>query len=166
MGAPVTLVLDRLQQVLDALAGDDAACALSIVPCRVSLYPGDTVSFDICQSDDCANGDGQLWANLVSLTPRTAGTEGGSCLEWVATANIGIVRCGPNPESSADEIRAAADQQALDADEILNAITCCTGLPLNVRDSILPRSWAAIPEQGGCVGGQWTVSLVVGSCCP
>jgi len=169
MGAPVQYVLERLQEVLDALAHPDepdTGCPLSILPCRISLYPGDTVSFDTCQSDDCSDGDGQLWANLVSITNRRSAEAGASCVEWQVTATIGIVRCAPMPEAPVEEILGAAVQQAKDADEILNVLTCCEDLPARARDLFVPLSWSAISEQGGCVGGQWTVTGVIGSCCP
>lgn len=169
MGSPIQYVMARLQEVLDTLADPvdpEAGCPLSLRPCRVSLYPGDTVAYDTCQSDSCSDGDGQLWANIVSIVNRTPRDAGGSCVEWLVTANIGIVRCGPMPEAPVEEIQAAADQQAKDADEILNALICCDQLPPLARDLFLPVSWAAISEQGGCYGGQWTVSGVIASCCP
>lgn len=168
MGAPIQYVMARLQEVLDALANPidpEAGCPLSLRPCRVALYPGDTVAYDTCQADSCTDGDGQLWANIVTIVNRTANAAGGSCVEWLITANVGIVRCGPMPEASAEEIQAAADQQAMDADEILNALTCCPDLPEAARDLFHPVSWTAISEQGGCYGGQWTVSGVISSCC-
>jgi hypothetical protein len=167
MGAPVQYVMSRLQEILDTLANPDdptAGCPLSLQPCRVALYPGDNVAYDSCQSDSCSDGDGQLWANMVSLINRGANSAGG-CEEWILTANIGIVRCGPMPGAPVDEIVAAAVQQAKDADEILNVLTCCDELPERSRGLFTPLSWAAIPEQGGCVGGQWTVSAVISSCC-
>ena len=171
MGAPVQYVMARLQEVLDTLADPDdpeAGCPMSLRPCRVALYPGDTVAYDTCQSDTCADGDGQLWANIVSLTrrvPREGDGAGGACAEWSLTANIGIIRCGPMPDAAVGEIVAAANQQAKDADDILNALTCCDQLPELARNPFVPMSWTAISEQGGCVGGQWTVSAVIATCC-
>jgi hypothetical protein len=171
MGAPVQFVMARLQEILDTLANPDdpdAGCPLSLRPCRIALYPGDVVAYDTCQSDTCSDGDGQLWANMVSLVRRVGRDRdggGGSCAEWVLTANIGIIRCGPLPDASVDEIVAAANQQAKDADEILNVLTCCDQLPERSQGLFIPGGWTAISEQGGCVGGQWTVTAVIATCC-
>lgn len=171
MGAPVQFVMARLQEILDTLANPDdpdAGCPLSLRPCRVTLYPGDVVAFDTCQSDDCSEGDGQLWANIVSLTRRPTrerGGGGGSCVDWLLTANIGIVRCAPMPDAPVDAIEAAANQQAKDADDILNVLICCDELPEASRYLFEPQTWTAISEQGGCVGGQWTVTAVIATCC-
>lgn len=168
MGAPVSLVLNHLRTILDTLNPDtpDTGCPLTPAPCRVALYPGDTVAYDTCQSESCSDGDGQLFANIVSITNRTSADAGGSCREWVVTARVGIVRCGPLPDADADEIEAAATQQGIDADTILNALTCCDDMPREIRDLFTPMSWAAISEQGGCVGGEWTIVAVIGDCCP
>lgn len=169
MGAPLTLALQQLRRVLDVLADPDtpeAGCPITPRPCRISLYPGDVVAFDTCQSDDCTEGDGQLWANLL---PATVENGGGGCAEVTVQAQIGIVRCAPMPDAQGwvnpEAVQTAAFQQAIDADHILNTLTCCEELTRDERFVFTPVSWAPVPEQGGCVGGVWTVSLRLSVCC-
>jgi hypothetical protein len=167
---PFVLVLGTLERVLEVLTTPEVSggCPLDIEPCRISLYPGGEVAFDAC-GDSCSGGEGQLWANLqpssISIDSAT-----GKCQVIRYTAEIGITRCaapmGKNGEPpSVDAVAADAWKQALDADQILSAITCCDALNLNERDKLIPVSWRPVDNQGGCVGGIWTINGALSMCC-
>lgn len=167
---PTVLILDSLGQILEALTTPEASggCPLDLQPCRVSLYPGGAVAFDSCESGECGDGsEGQLWANLQPFTVVGDRT----CRTIRFTAEIGITRCAPKPTDSqpipsVDDVAAAAWQQGIDADQILNALICCEfGDPNSGRDKLEVTGWRPIDEQGGCVGGIWSVSGVLEVCC-
>lgn len=167
---PTVAVLSALDSILESLVTEAASggCPLDLPPCRVGLYPGGVVAFDSCESGDCSDGDGQLWANLQPFTV----TGSAPCYNARFTAEIGIVRCAKarptesKPIPRIEDVLADAWQQALDADQILNALTCCTfGDPESGRDTLSVTGWRPIDNQGGCVGGIWTVSGTLQFCC-
>ena len=156
-----------LQQIVDLLTDETSGCAVSPVPCRVAVYPGASVPWDSCGSQGCGDEkNGQLWAALVSANV----TGQGECRRITFTANIGVVRCeqgslrddGSFPP--VDLTEADATQQAVDADTIWRALTCCEARSDALRDLTLV-SWTALGPSGGCVGGQWTATGAIDVCC-
>lgn len=157
--------------VLPALADPDTPdnCRLDPPPCRVALYPGAEVAWDVCEATDVANG--QLWAALQPL--NNISTRAGKCARMVWTAQIGITRCAAGPDNSGnpppvEEVTADAIQQALDADTIASLIHCCLPAddsPLQLHEDVELVSWTPLTPQGGCVGGFWTVRGAYYLCC-
>lgn len=166
---PAVLILTTLEKVLDVLTTPEASggCPLDTQPCRVALYPGGEAAFDTCEESACSDGNGQLWANLQPFTLTT--DAGGNCQIIRYTAEIGIIRCAAKPGNDGTPPSAAAVandawQQALDADQIQSAITCCDTLTPDDRDKLTLTAWRPVIE-GGCVGGIWTVTGVLNMCC-
>lgn len=148
----------KLLQLLDC-----AEAALDPPAGRAYLAPGNLVSWD-----DCCNG--QVWVRLVSLESlaphyaKLGATSANPCgLEWTATVGVGVLRCSstvtdrgelaPPEMVSAETIQMLADEAAL-----CQAIYCCNVLPLNRYD--LTR-WDPLGPEGGCVGGEWTMTMQV-----
>jgi hypothetical protein len=146
-------------------------CAAAALPehARAALYPGSEVAWD-----DCC--DGQVWVRLVSLVPTGSPVQPTGLLPcgvvlWLATVGVGAVRCahvvndqGDAPsvaELTADTLGVTADAAALS-----QAIQCCmTAVPGVERLS--PLRWDPLGPSGGCVGGEWLVSMQLPNCaCP
>ena len=169
MAGPVANVIGVLSHVIDLLTDEVSGCALVPLPCRSSVETGTTVAWDHCKDSACGDRDGQLWASLTALTAVGASSEA-ECVSLQWTAQIGIVRCakadigddGTMP--TAVQLREDVDQQALDADAIRYALSCCTARGDSLRDVALV-SWIPLGPSGGCVGGQWTVRGVLDVCC-
>lgn len=164
--SPAVEVLGVLQQIVDLLTDPTSGCAVAPEPCRVAVYPGVQVPWDTCGDNGCTSKDGQLWANLVSFTA----TGQGECERVTFTAIVGVVRCekgrvrddGKLPR--VEDTEADATQQAADADSIWEAFHCCVNRPDSLRDVSL-TNWTALGPSGGCVGGQWTITGVLDTCC-
>lgn len=166
MTSGVTAVLSILEDALALLTDEVSGCAISPGVCRVTLDPGNNTAWDTCGDNTCSSGDGQLWANITTLT---ASPQQGPCqtITWAAT--IGVVRCAATVRDdgtppSSDAVQADAWQQALDADTIWSALTCCDTRPESLRD-VAVVAWVALGPTGGCVGGQWTVRGQLDVCC-
>lgn len=132
-----------------------AATALSPAPGRSLVASGSMVAWD-----DCC--EGQVWTRLVSLMPGVSDSAQ-SCgpLTWTATIGIGVLRCAavvddrgnpPAAEVLTDEaLRGTADAFALS-----EAIQCCM-----TATRLKMLNWAPLGPEGGCVGGEWQVSVMV-----
>jgi hypothetical protein len=166
-------VIELLSDILELLAGSedsDAPCPLPPF-CRVAVYPGMDVPWDSCGTGDCSEADGQLWAALQPLTRMPSSDAGaGNCQVYRFTAQIGAVRCaakmgddGQPPPVEA--VQQDAIRQAIDADGIRYAITCCPERPQRLKDAgIVLDSWTPLGPND-CVGGAWTISGRIDVCC-
>jgi hypothetical protein len=166
-------VIELLSDILELLAGSedsDAPCPLPPF-CRVAVYPGMDVPWDSCGTGDCSEADGQLWAALQPLTRIPSSDAGaGNCQVYRFTAQIGAVRCaakmgddGQPPPVEA--VQQDAIRQAIDADGIRYAITCCPERPQRLKDAgIVLDSWTPLGPND-CVGGAWTISGRIDVCC-
>lgn len=122
--------------------------------------------------DDCC--DGQVWARLISAVPAPqtnqtpAAAQACGVVMWDATVGIGMVRCaatvndqGAAPAPSVlcyEALTATADMAALQA-----AISCDLAPTRGARRVRFLR-WDAIGPEGGCVGGEWQISVLVDVC--
>lgn len=171
----VVRVLEILSDVLELLTTDesDGGCPLPCF-CRVAVYPGIDVPWDSC-STSCGDGcDGQLWGAIQSLTRAPGSTDAGNggCQAWRFTAQVGAVRCAAkmndddtNPFPSVDAVQQDAIRQAIDADGIRYALTCCPTRPQRMKDAgIVLESWVPLGPND-CVGGAWTISGRLDVCC-
>jgi hypothetical protein len=136
-----------------------ATAALSPTPGRSVVVPG----FDAVWDDCCK---GTCWVRLVSIAPLSVALSGAKmgghpCARtWATTIGMGVVRCigtvddrGRPPSVqriTADGRAIVADQQAL-----CSAALCNFG-PLGMIDLV---RWDALPAEGGCAGGEWTVLM-------
>lgn len=161
----ITDALEALDEVLHLLTEPVSGCVIEPPPCRVALYPGAEVPWDVCEVN--AHGDnGQLWANLIG-TPVI--TNEGPCATVQWAGEIGIVRCaaGLTDDGSPPHVVDVTDdalRQAQDADAIWRALACCESRSERVRSMVL-TSWRPVGPQGGCVGGIWTVRGAFSVCC-
>lgn len=159
---PTVRILQTLRDILDSLTV--GVCPIHPQPCRTVLSPGLNIAWDACGSGCEDQKDGQLWANITTMTSET---DGGNCERIIWTADVGIVRCaatldneGNPPPVSAEEHDAW--QQAADSDSIRKAIRCCDGSD-SIHDVELV-TWTALGPDGGCVGGAWTIRGVLEDC--
>lgn len=165
MSGPLERVTEVLSLILTTLTEGD--CALDLLPCRTALYLGGEVPWDNCETGRGTNG--QLWANLINITPTAGGSDAGACPSYNWSAELGIVRCiaslsddGSFPAVSA--IEADSTRQAQDADAIFNALRCCPTRPEALRDVAL-SSWVPLGPNGKCAGGAWTARGSLDVCC-
>ena len=158
---------DRIGPLLAAtLACADAALDPQVG--RASLYPGAEIAYD-----DCC--DGQVWVRLISLTPAgnptATRTTANPCgvLMWAATIGIGALRCAATLDDQGNaptpaQLTADTHQMTADAAALSQAIQCCLTPQVN-RATIL--RWDPLGPSGGCVGGEWTVTVLTDNCpCP
>lgn len=141
---------------------DCAVAALDPPPERVAVYPGNEVAWD-----DCC--DGQVWSRLVSLAPTgSTTTQQARCgvVLWLVTLAVGSLRCaavvdeqGHAPLPTA--LSADSEQMALDCSALMVALECCLAPQVA---SLRMLGWAPLGPQGGCVGGEWTFTVLMDNC--
>ena len=153
----------------DALEANDAPVA------HTALWWGPEVVHD-----DCC--DGMAYVRLAQVYP-TAGQNSGAfpgqdtthrnCGINALSARlaVGVIRCAAkvdnqgNPPSAAT-ITAETTQMTLDTSIALEAIMCCLPGVAGVQASMIDV-WNPTNPDGGCVGGEWQVRVMVGHCgCP
>jgi hypothetical protein len=171
--AALLRVIELLSDILELLAGSedsDAPCPLPPF-CRVAVYPGMDVPWDSCGTGDCNEADGQLWAALQPLTRVPSSDAGsGNCQVWQFTAQVGAVRCAAKMSDDGqpppvEAVQQDAIRQAIDADGIRYAITCCPERPQRLKDAgIVLDSWTPLGPND-CVGGAWTIRGRIDVCC-
>lgn len=165
-------VLSDLLEIMTHDDSDSGGMNCTLDPyCRVAVYPGLEVPFDTCEVDDCGKGaDGQLWATVQGVTPYPTNT-GTGCDTYQWTAKIGSVRCAAKPGEdgappSVEAVQADAARQAIDADAIMYAIRCCAPKVQRLRDAaMVVTTWVPLGPDGGCVGGEWTITGRFDVCC-
>lgn len=168
-------VLELLSDVLELLTADESDGGCPLPPfCRVAVYPGLEVPWDSCSTSCGDGGDGQLWAALQGIT-RLAGSSdagNGGCQAFQFTAQIGAVRCAAkmrdddtNPFPPVEDVQQDAIRQAMDADGIRYALSCCPSRPRRLKEaSIVLQNWTPLGPQD-CVGGAWTITGRIDACC-
>lgn len=160
-----TAIRSALTGFLESAANVLASHPNTYAPGRVVMAPGSLASWD-----DCC--DGQLWLRVSNLVPsgnpfpQSLGAAS-PCLPPMTaiTAHLGIVRCiatiddrGRAPsalEVTNDGITALDD--ALVLYEWLTRLD-----PLEVGFAkVIVDSWQPLGPNGGCAGGEWSVTLGV-----
>lgn len=153
---------DEVANVLAYLT-NEAANALDPVPGRVvHIAPGEAVAFD-----DCC--EGQVWSRLVTMgaaqAARTGAQPGTSVCaspHFVATLELGIVRCAatlnnqgqaPSPDRITDD-----GEQGLDDMAALFEVLKCSDLVRSLGQ------WSPVGPQGGCFGGAWQFTVRLNNC--
>lgn len=151
--------------------------------CQCCLRPGTAPPpADACCG--CEDSEGQASVQITDVYPVVAGKfpqRGAagtlaSCesYEWAAELTITVYRCVSVADEhgfpSCAELTADAVKIADDAQAIRRALLCCDWrTPEGDIDpaQIMLGAWRPISPQGGCAGGQQTVTVLVGAeCCP
>lgn len=142
---------------------------LTVPAGRVLVSPGGEVAWDAC----C---DGQLWTRLIELAPMGASTNtsftsasvNAPCgvLMWQAVVGVGVLRCAAVVNDAGDAptpavLTAEALAVTQDAADLAAALQCC--LAPQVSKLRMVR-WDPLGPEGGCVGGEWQVTLLVDNC--
>ncbi len=118
--------------------------------------------------DNCC--EGQTWVRLASqeaiAAPKMGMRPQAPCRRsWLVTLGVGALRCAatmndqgeaPPPEA----VTANARQTVVDKDALIEAVQCCLPSTAGVQSFELTR-WDALGPDGGCVGGEWTLTMVV-----
>jgi hypothetical protein len=138
---------------------------------RVTMMPGSDIVWDVC---DCG---GQLWIRVVSIVGAAALSEpaGQPCAGmYQIRCGIGIVRCAHtvddegNPPTPA-EMTADALQTFQDRADIIQGILCCIAPCIDEDYSmgtLRIEDWLPVGPQGGCVGGEVTITFNQVLCAP
>lgn len=123
--------------------------------------------------DDCCNG--QVWARLIEVvaanTDQRSSMAAQACgvAMWDVTVGIGSARCAhvvddngnaPTPAELCDETL----DVTFDMQELVQAITCQLA---PYRDKVRFLRWLPLGPEGGCVGGEWQISVLMPNevCC-
>lgn len=139
--------------------------ALSPRPSRViEIAPGAEVAWDDC----CA---GQVWTRLVQIVPSPVGLQTGALGRAMhacqmpflqATVELGVLRCAATLDDagrapSAREISRDGAQGIRDMSALLGVLRCSD-------DVAQLGAWTPVGPNGGCVGGFWTVQMLLSNC--
>lgn len=165
--ASAQVLADRLTALMSKIASD-AKAALTPQPQRiVQVAPGESVAWDDCCS-------GQLWVRLVSIAPaptatpdRRPGADACAVPFFVATLEVGILRCAAvvndvGDPPSALQVTTDGVQSVSDMAQLL-AVLRCMERPVRTLGAWTPQG----PE-GGCHGGFWQFTVGLDNCieCP
>lgn len=128
------------------------------------LAPGAQVAWDNC----CEEGGvgGQLWVRLVNIVPgwpqRDAAQKCAPRL-YTATFGVGVIRCAHtlddqgNPPTAA-EMTGDATKINDDMEDMLS------GIMSNLEYQYNLGAYEPLGPDGGCAGGEWTVSVRLQPC--
>lgn len=147
--------------------------------CQCCLRPGIAPPVnDVCC--DCTDGQGQAAVQVVEIFgsesfPRKGITQWkGPCTKTtmtrVAELVMTVYRCVGTPDEKGNPPsceRVTEDEVKIlsDADAMWQAFACCDWA--GTRRKVLPGSWQALPNLGGCGGGMMNVYVDLGPmCCP
>lgn len=119
---------------------------LSPMPNRVVVVPGAQAVWDSC----C---DGMLYCALVSLQPKR---QAAKCTGWTAVLKVGVIRCCATVDDygNAPSVR----QINHDAELMMNDMTTLQRVlgASSCVDTL--DGWEPLGPEGGCAGGEWTVT--------
>src|SRR5262245_54428037 len=131
--------------------------------CDCVMLPGFEAAFYYC--GECEDGKcGMAWVNLISVFPYQTFPNpviDTRCqLPLAMTAQIGVVRCMPTPDSAgnpppAEDLVEATSLQMADMAALYRAVYCCGAAYKAIGQ------WTSIGPLGDCVGGMWNVHLAV-----
>ena|SRR5690606_378452 len=127
-------------------------------------------------SDDCCESGGQLWVRVLQQFPSRTfpaldTTSGCHPLFYVAQLGVGTLRCAHTVDDHLEfptECEMTGDALGMLADKALleTAIRCCWQ-PTTPYQKVLLTGWTPVENEGGCVGGEWLISVAIGACpCP
>ena len=146
-------LLDRMKQILSIAQGALETDA----PGRVHLMPGASPVWD-----DCCEEGGQVWVRVINIVPMAGKVPTCPVLGWRATLGVGTIRCAhvldddgnpPTPE----EMTQDTERMTQDLANLGRALLCEAGISSVVN-------WLPAGPDGGCVGGEWTVTITYDWC--
>ena len=179
MSVPEVPVVDPLAPIVEVLL----ACLVVRLEqadapvCRAFWHPGATAPWDACgESGDGA--EGQAWIAAARVFPsdnfpaETGDAHRCIPMGYGVELVVGVLRCaatvdsnGREPSSEAvteDALKVSRDRQAA-----LEAIVCCLFGDDPDPGNYRLGGWEPLGPQGGCVGGQWRVTVALPACrCP
>lgn len=173
MNGPADLVIGKAESLLSCL--ESTLSAYNAEACRTFLAPGGPPPWDTCC--DCGTGEGQAWVQIAQVFPTdnfpTQQTGAMRCppTGFGVQMFIGILRCAATVDDtgrapSAAKMMEDARKVQRDRAIITEALRCCY-LQTEDPGSYVVGAWTPLGPQGGCVGGQVGVQVVVPSCrCP
>lgn len=129
------------------------------------LAPGEQVAWDNC-CDDGNGGGGQLWVRCISVFPGWPKQDSDQkCNVRLATAvlGVGIVRCAHTLDDqgnapSGDDMTADATRIMEDMEDVFS------GVVENFEWTANIGQWMPVGPDGGCAGGEWSVSVRLQPC--
>lgn len=132
-------------------------------PCWCGVWPGSEVPWDHCGECDggsCGTAYVQVTNAFVSSEFPFPDTEGRCYAPMAYELTVGVVRCIPVADEegnlpSSGEILSSFLTNLDDQQAVWKAIQCCMGK--DVTHTL--GSWEPLGPQGGCVGGQFTVTV-------
>lgn len=118
--------------------------------------------------DDCCNG--QLWVRLINAAPYGDAAQIQACgpSTLAVTLGVGIKRCvkgmddqGIPPTST--EMTADGHAMTADMSALLQSLMCCAKTATKASFSRI-GSWTPRGPLGQCAGGEWQITLGLGTC--
>ncbi|MEU4406186.1 hypothetical protein AB0F88_16820 [Streptosporangium sp. NPDC023963] len=176
----------NLDQVAFDLAAELLGCFCAALEestagaaCRCSLLAGANVAADLCC--DCGDGNGQAWVRVAEIWPTTATwpqrlaqMEKCPLNLWAVELEMGAYRCAAKIDNrgrfpSAARLTRDAEVVMDDAAAMRRAANCCFRTSEAARQSarrFIVGGWRPLGPEGGCVGGQMSVTVSAYDCCP
>lgn len=159
-----------MPDLVGPILGTALACAstgLSVPASRAIIATGQ-IAWEGCCS-------GQVWARLIDMTPMQTSSgfgqvtaSGQPCgpVMWRATIGVGVLRCAATVNEMGDAppsatLIAEALGTTRDQADLGEALQCC--LAPQVASLVMQR-WDPLGPDGGCVGGEWTFTVLVDAC--
>lgn len=157
--------VDRLTPIMQALL--DCVNGNLTYPVNIkTIAPGASVAWD-----DCCNGE--LWVRVMSLAAAGNPSMQPCSSHYLVQVGVGVIRCaavvndqGVSPSGA--QMSADAAQTFKDFADIMQAINCCFA-PLTESlgvGTLRIGNWSPLGPQGGCVGGEVTMSFNYDACQP
>jgi len=147
--------------------------------CVCCLHPGTVAPMDHCCrcEIDGQDAEGQAWVTVTRIYPTTGRFpvqqlgEVSACnlQRWAADMTMGVYRCAAVPDSrgnppACDGVTHDLAKVLSDAAAMRDAVHCCfTG---DDTPDVAVGEWTPVGPAGGCVGGQMTLTVGFGGCCP
>lgn len=173
----MTVCIDNLNAKMEAIKDcvEAALVDCNRPVCRSSLKPGaeEFIPWDNCC--ECSNGEGELWVGVNRVWPsdnfpfQVTGTERPcSFLAYAAELSIGVMRCSlaltdSGEAPTTERMEAEVAKMTADRAAVGQAIRCCYG-PTVEKGEYLIGSWVPLGPNGGCVGGQQSLTITFLDC--
>lgn len=143
--------------------------------CRTFIAPGASAPWDVCCSCSREH-EGQAWVAVQRYAP--AGTFPSEALlplrcgpdQYVASIDVGVLRCASTVDDAGnvptvDQWTEEALKVSRDRTLVQYALLCRFAEEADLYPGgIALGGWVPLGPQGGCVGGQTSVSVAVGGC--
>jgi hypothetical protein len=130
------------------------------------LAPGNNVAWD-----DCCNG--QLWVRVISVVGASSMSNPRlqpCALQFQVRLGVGVIRCAAviNDQGvppSAQQMTNDTLMMLVDRTDVMQALICCVpNIPGLNSQTLRIEDWLPQGPQGGCVGGEITITFTIGGC--